>query len=160
MLFRSYPQEAAQWESWHSLELPIDLLSNEDFWTYEGDLATRASSEKVLNKVAALVPNLIGGSADLAPSNKSKMKDRKYYSPEEPTGSNLHFGIREFAMTAIASGMYLHGGDFIAVNTDRQALQTSKANTKIQIGEKITRGLGAGANPDIGAQSAEESKAE
>ena len=50
--------------------------------------------------------------------------------------------------------------DFIAVNTDRQALTKSKANTKIQIGEKITRGLGAGANPDIGAQSAEESKQE
>mgnify|MGYP004458950899 FL=1 len=54
----------------------------------------------------------------------------------------------------------IKGVDFIAVNTDRQALQNSKANTKIQIGEKITRGLGAGANPDIGAQSAEESKAE
>ena len=54
--------------------------------------------------------------------------------------------------------MGIKGVDFIAVNTDRQALQTSKANTKIQIGEKITRGLGAGANPDIGAQSAEESK--
>ncbi len=50
--------------------------------------------------------------------------------------------------------------DFIAINTDRQALQKSKASTKIQIGEKITRGLGAGANPDIGAQSAEESKTE
>ena len=50
--------------------------------------------------------------------------------------------------------------EFIAVNTDRQALQLSKASTKIQIGEKITRGLGAGANPDIGAQAAEESKAE
>ena len=50
--------------------------------------------------------------------------------------------------------------DFIAVNTDRQALQKSKANTKIQIGEKITRGLGAGANPDVGAQSAAESKQE
>ena len=54
----------------------------------------------------------------------------------------------------------IKGVDFIAVNTDRQALQTSKASTKIQIGEKITRGLGAGANPDVGAQSAEESKAE
>ena len=54
----------------------------------------------------------------------------------------------------------IRGVDFIAVNTDRQALQLSKAGTKIQIGEKITRGLGAGANPDIGAQSAEESKAE
>ncbi len=56
--------------------------------------------------------------------------------------------------------MGIKGVDFIAVNTDRQALQTSKASTKIQIGEKITRGLGAGANPDIGAQSAEESKSE
>jgi len=50
--------------------------------------------------------------------------------------------------------------EFIAVNTDRQALQLSKASSKIQIGEKLTRGLGAGANPDIGAQAAEESKAE
>ncbi len=54
----------------------------------------------------------------------------------------------------------IRGVEFIAVNTDRQALQESKAGTKIQIGEKITRGLGAGANPDIGAQSAEESKSE
>ena len=50
--------------------------------------------------------------------------------------------------------------EFISVNTDRQALQLSKASTKIQIGEKLTKGLGAGANPDIGAQAAEESKAE
>ena len=54
----------------------------------------------------------------------------------------------------------IKGVDFIAVNTDRQALQKSKAGTKIQIGEKITRGLGAGADPDIGAQSAEENKSE
>jgi cell division protein FtsZ len=50
--------------------------------------------------------------------------------------------------------------EFIALNTDKQALGTSKASTKMQIGEKLTRGLGAGANPDIGAQAAEESKAE
>ena len=54
----------------------------------------------------------------------------------------------------------IRGVEFIAVNTDRQALLLSKAATKIQIGEKITRGLGAGANPDIGAQAAEESKTE
>ena len=54
----------------------------------------------------------------------------------------------------------IRGEDFITVNTDRQQLLKSKAPTKIQIGEKITRGLGAGANPDIGAQSAEESKSE
>ena len=54
----------------------------------------------------------------------------------------------------------IRGVEFVAVNTDRQALLLSKAASKIQIGEKITRGLGAGANPDIGAQAAEESKAE
>ena len=54
----------------------------------------------------------------------------------------------------------IEGVEFVTVNTDRQALLLSKASTKIQIGEKITRGLGAGANPDIGAQAAEESKAE
>ena len=54
----------------------------------------------------------------------------------------------------------IKGVEFISVNTDRQALQLSKASARIQIGEKITRGLGAGANPDIGAQSAEESKSE
>ena len=54
----------------------------------------------------------------------------------------------------------IRGVEFIAVNTDRQILQESKAPTKIQIGEKITRGLGAGANPDIGAQAAEETKGE
>ena len=54
----------------------------------------------------------------------------------------------------------IKGVEFITVNTDRQALLLSKAPSKIQIGEKITRGLGAGANPDIGAQAAEESKSE
>ena len=47
----------------------------------------------------------------------------------------------------------IEGVEFVAINTDRQALMLSKAGTKIQIGEKITRGLGAGANPDIGAQA-------
>jgi len=54
----------------------------------------------------------------------------------------------------------IRGVEFVAVNTDRQALILSKAASKIQIGEKITRGLGAGANPDVGSQAAEESKSE
>lgn len=107
---KEYPEDAAQWKVWHNKKLPVDLLKDEDYWTYEGDIATRASSEKVLNKLSKLIPNLIGGSADLAPSNKSVMKDREYYSPENRSGSNMHFGIREFAMTVIANGMYLHGG--------------------------------------------------
>lgn len=105
-----YPEMAKEWEIWHSESLPVDLLNDADFWTYEGNLATRASSEKVLNKLSKVIPNLMGGSADLGPSNKSVMKDRSYYSKENPSGSNIHFGIREFAMTAIANAMALHGG--------------------------------------------------
>lgn len=105
-----YPELAKEYEVWHSEELPVDLLEDEDFWKNEGDLATRAASEKVLQKVAKVVPNLFGGSADLAPSNKSLMKERTYYSKEDPAGSNVHFGIREFAMTAMANGMSVHGG--------------------------------------------------
>lgn len=104
-----YPDMAQEWSVYFENKLP-GLLNDEDFWTYEGDLATRASSEKVLNKLSKLVPNLFGGSADLGPSNKSVMKDRGYYSPENPAGSNIHFGIREFAMTAMANAMSLHGG--------------------------------------------------
>ena len=105
-----YPEMEEKWRIWHSEELPVDLLEDEDFWTYEGDIATRASSEKVLQKLSKLVPNLFGGSADLGPSNKSVMKDREYYSKENPSGSNIHYGIREFAMTVIANSLALHGG--------------------------------------------------
>lgn len=99
-----------EWQIWHSDSLPLDLLNTEDFWSYEGDIATRISSEQVLNKVSKYIPNIIGGSADLAPSTKTIMKNRESYSKENRGGSNLHFGIREHAMGAIANGMYLHGG--------------------------------------------------
>ena len=107
---KQYPELAKEYAQWHSTELPVDLLNDADFWKDEGDIATRATSEKVLQKVAKVVPNLFGGSADLAPSNKSVMKERTYYSKETPEGSNVHFGIREFAMTAIANGIAVHGG--------------------------------------------------
>ncbi len=105
-----YPELAKEYEMWYSGEISVDLLNDEDFWKDEGDIATRATSEKVLQKAARAVPNLFGGSADLAPSNKSMMKEREYYSKENPLGSNIHFGIREFAMTAMANGMAAHGG--------------------------------------------------
>ncbi|MDR2751597.1 MAG: transketolase [Clostridiales bacterium] len=105
-----YPEEYAEWNSWIGMKLPIELLCAKGFWESEGNLATRISSEQVLNKAAAIVPNLIGGSADLAPSTKTIMKGRGDYSKENPQGANLHFGIREHAMTAIANGMALHGG--------------------------------------------------
>jgi len=107
---KSYPELAAEWERWNTNELTADLLNDEDFWRYDGGTATRVSSEQVLNKACARVPNLIGGAADLAPSTKTLMKGRGDYSKETPDGANLHFGVRELAMTAIANGMAAHGG--------------------------------------------------
>ncbi len=106
---KKFPDMAEKWDIYFNKKLPA-LLNDSDYWSYEGNMATRASSEKVLNKLSKIVPNLFGGSADLGPSNKSVMKDREYYSAENPTGSNVHFGVREFAMTAIANGISLHGG--------------------------------------------------
>ncbi len=107
---KQYPELAKQYQQWQNNEFDESLLDDESFWTYEDDVATRVSSEIVLNKVSKFVPNLFGGSADLAPSTKTIMKDRQYFSNSTPDGSNLHFGVREHAMTAIANGMALHGG--------------------------------------------------
>ena len=77
----------------------------------QGDkIATRAASGKVLNEVAKAVPNLIGGSADLGPSNKSVMDGLGYFTKADPSGRNIHFGVREHAMGAITNGIILHGG--------------------------------------------------
>ena len=104
-----YPELAKEYDDWYAKKLP-DLISDKDLWEFAKPDATRNTSFAVLNKLASRVPNLIGGSADLAPSNKSNMKERAYYSPEDKSGSNLHFGIREHAMAAISNGIALHGG--------------------------------------------------
>ena len=103
-----YPELAKEYISWKKKELP-DLVNIDELWKFEKDDASRGYGHTVLNKLAAYVPNLIGGSADLAPANKSNMKSRGDYLPTDKTGSNLHFGIREHAMAAIVNGMYLHG---------------------------------------------------
>ena len=72
--------------------------------------ATRNASGTVLNQLKDIVPGLFGGSADLAPSNKSVLEGLAYFGPESYEGRNVHFGIREFAMAAIANGLSLHGG--------------------------------------------------
>lgn len=112
-----YPELAKEWEVWHSDKLPVDLLNNDDFWKFNGKVATRASSGDVINRLAKLVPNLIGGSADLAPSNKTNMKDKGDFSAEDRSGANLHFGVREHAMAAIGNGIAVHGGLKIFVAT-------------------------------------------
>ena len=105
----AYPELAKEYRAWKKREMP-DLKAIEELWQFEKDDASRGYSSTVLNKIAKYVPNLIGGSADLAPANKSYMKGRGDYGPTDKTGSNMHFGIREHAMSAIVNGMYLHGG--------------------------------------------------
>ena len=104
-----YPELAKEYTSWMKNEKP-DLINNEDLWKFEKKDATRNTSYQVLNKLADLIPNLIGGSADLGPSNKTVMKNRGDFLPDDKTGSNMHFGIREHAMAAITNGMCVHGG--------------------------------------------------
>jgi len=104
-----YPELAKEYKAWKKRELP-DLKAIEELWQFEKDDASRGYSHTVLNKLEKYIPNLIGGSADLAPANKSNMKARGDYLPTDKSGSNMHFGIREHAMSAIVNGMYLHGG--------------------------------------------------
>ncbi len=73
-------------------------------------LATRAASGKVINSIAPAMVSLFGGSADLAPSNNTKIDGEPSFSPENYGGRNLHFGIREHAMGAMMNGMYMYGG--------------------------------------------------
>ena len=106
---KDYPELAEKFLSYIENKIP-DLENIEDLWAFEKADATRGTSSTVLNKLEKLVPTLMGGSADLGPSNKSIMKAREYYSADNYAGSNMHYGIREQAMAAIANGMYLHGG--------------------------------------------------
>lgn len=94
---REYPQEASEYKAWQKGEVPKCQLDNEEFWKAESKPnATRAVSGEVLNRAAAFMPNLIGDSADLAPSTKTYMKDKGDFSPESHSGANLHFGVREY----------------------------------------------------------------
>ena len=72
--------------------------------------ATRVSSQAALNEIGPALPELIGGSADLTPSNNTWRKDSRVLASDSPDGNYLHYGVREFAMTAIMSGFALHGG--------------------------------------------------
>ena len=104
-----YPELGKRLKDYLSGKTP-DLLHDDKLFDFAKPDATRNTSYKVLNRLSELLPNLVGGSADLAPSNKSNMTGRSYYSPENRVGSNFHFGIREHAMSAICNGMALHGG--------------------------------------------------
>ncbi len=108
----AHPELAAEWKTLHSGELPEGW--DRDVPEFPADakgMASRAASGKVLGSIAAHVPWLIGGSADLAPSTKTLLTfdGAGHFSAEDPSGSNFHFGVREHAMAGIANGMVLCG---------------------------------------------------
>ncbi|PAD19197.1 transketolase [Shouchella clausii] len=113
-LFAAYkaenPELAAQYERAFSGELPEGFDQALPVYEHGTSLATRASSGEALNALAAHTPELFGGSADLAGSNKTTLKRESNFSRDNYAGRNIWFGVREFAMGAALNGMALHGG--------------------------------------------------
>jgi len=109
---RDYPTEAAQMEEGLAGNLPDGWDQDLDGLFSAGDkpMATREASGRVMNAIVDRVHSFTGGSADLAPSTKTLLKDHGNYGFEEYCGHNMHFGVREHAMGSIANGMALHGG--------------------------------------------------
>ena len=105
-----YPEDAKKWNNYYS-EINASLIDNDEFWAWDdAPAATRNISGSIINRLKDIFPNLIGGSADLSPSNKTVMNGEGYISKDDFSGRNIHFGVREFAMTAITNGILLHGG--------------------------------------------------
>jgi transketolase len=106
-----HPAQAAELARRLAGELPVGWeKAIAEFPTSEKGMATRAASGKVLNQLAQVLPELIGGSADLAPSNKTWIDGSPAFQEESPQGRNFHFGVREHAMGAAVNGMAVHGG--------------------------------------------------
>ncbi|PTM59684.1 transketolase [Desmospora activa] len=108
---QKYPELAQQLERVIEGELPADW--DAELPTYSPDakgMATRAASGEALNALARRVPELFGGSADLASSNKTDLKGEAVYHVDDYSGRNVWFGVREHAMGAALNGMALHGG--------------------------------------------------
>lgn len=105
-----YPEKAKELDIWLAGEVSDNYLESDEFWSFEKGVSTREASGILINRLAERLPSLFGGSADLAPSNKTNMKNRSAFSREDYSGSNIHFGVREHAMGAILNGLALHGG--------------------------------------------------
>lgn len=115
--FKKYPEMKALWEEYFNPDYE-KLLSDKELWTIDTkDMATRASSGEILSKLKDRVKNLIGGSADLAPSNKTVLAGLGDFSAENYKGQNIHYGVREISMAGIANGMTLYGGIKTFVST-------------------------------------------
>jgi len=107
---KQYPELGEQLELAIQGKLPEGWEAELPAYEEGKSLASRASSSEVLNAIANAVPQFIGGSADLAGSNKTMIKNSGDYSATDYSGHNIWFGVREFAMGAALNGMALHGG--------------------------------------------------
>ena len=107
---KANPDKADLWKLHAEGRLPADIESVLPVFDPAKAVATRSASGIVINALAKAMPNLVGGSADLAPSNMTRMNDMADVKPGDFSGRNFHFGIREFAMSAIMNGIALHGG--------------------------------------------------
>ena len=107
---KANPEKAAVREAAYANAIPADLSDKIPSFDPAKPVATRAACGTVMNAIAPAVPQLVGGSADLAPSNKTYMKGLGDFASGSYSGRNLHYGIRELAMTAIANGVTAHGG--------------------------------------------------
>ena len=113
-----YPEKKALWDKYFAVIDDEKLLNCDEFWSYEDKpQATRSLSGNMINFLAKIMPNFWGGSADLGPSNKTVIKDGGSFSKNNYLGRNIHYGVREFAMAAIANGITLYGGTKTFVGT-------------------------------------------
>ena len=108
--FKKFPEMKALFDEYFNFDTD-KILNDETIWAYDDkDKATRSSSGEILNKLKDKMKNLFGGSADLAPPNKTELKGLGDFSKENPKGQNIHFGVREISMAGIANGIALYGG--------------------------------------------------
>lgn len=108
---KAFPEHANELNRRINAELPSDWdKSFPEFTADDKGMATRAASGKAINKLAEKLPELVGGSADLAPSNNTWIQNSPAFEENDRSGRNFHFGVREHGMGAIVNGMAVHGG--------------------------------------------------
>ena len=104
-----YPELAKQWDDYAAGNLPVGWESALPVLPTDKPLATRAASGAVLEAILSKMPTMLGGSADLTPSNNTRTKEAKHIKRDDFSGTYIHFGIREHAMGGIMNGLALHG---------------------------------------------------
>ena len=107
---RAHPDLAAAWRATLRGDLPAEWDADLPAWPVGEAVPTRQAGGKVMNAIARRVPWLVGGDADLSVSTTTGLKDAGSFDGQNGAGRNLHFGVREHAMGAIANGMAYHGG--------------------------------------------------